>query len=47
LCFTANLPSLGPRFCRKLTFKVDQKYRGRSGCGTQQFNGVRLGGVEG
>jgi len=29
-CFTANLPSLGSRFCRKLTFQMDQKYRGRS-----------------
>ena len=29
-CFTANLPSLGSRFCRKLTFEMDQKYRGRS-----------------
>src|ERR1017187_9384298 len=29
-CFTANLPSLGIRFCRKLTLEMDQKYRGRS-----------------
>jgi hypothetical protein len=29
-CFTATPPSRGTRFCRKLTFKVDQKYRGRS-----------------
>ena len=30
LRFTANLPSLDVRFCRKLALKVDQKYRGRS-----------------
>jgi putative transposase len=27
--FTANLPSSGTRFCRKLTLEVDQKTRGR------------------
>jgi hypothetical protein len=30
LCFTANFPSRDIRFCRKLTFRVVQKYRGRS-----------------